>query len=70
MSNPVFDALGGGNALPGNMAQIIAQFNQFKQTFSGDPRAQVQALLNSGKVSQAQYNRAVMMAQQLQRLMK
>ena len=52
------------------MAQIIAQFNQFKQTFSGDPRAQVQALLNSGKVSQAQYNQAVMMARQLQRLMK
>lgn len=69
MSNPIFDALG-GNAIPGNMMQMVAQFKQFKQTFGGDPRAQVQALLNSGKVSQAQYNQAVQMAQQLQRLLK
>lgn len=69
MSNPLFNALG-GNALPGNMAQIINQFNQFKQTFSGDPRAQVQQLLNSGKVSQAQYDQAVKMANQLQKMLK
>lgn len=69
MSNPLFDALG-GNAVPGNMAQIINQFNQFKQTFSGDPRAQVQQLLNSGKVSQAQYDQAVKMANQLQKMLK
>lgn len=71
MSNPLFDVLGGGgNALPGNLGQIVSQFNQFKQTFNGDPRAQVQQLLNSGKVTQAQYNQAVQMAQQLQRLLK
>lgn len=69
MSNPLFDALG-GNSVPGNMAQMIAQFKQFRQTFSGDPRAQVQALLNSGKVTQQQYNQAVQMAQQLQRMLK
>ena len=70
MSNPLFDVLGGGNALPGNMAQMVNQFNQFRKTFNGDPRAQVQQLLNSGKVTQDQYNRAVQMAQQLQRLLK
>lgn len=69
MSNPLYDALG-GNKLPGNMAQMINQFNQFKQTFSGDPRAQVQQLLNSGKVSQAQYDQAVKMANQLQKMLK
>lgn len=69
MSNPLFNALGGG-VLPGNMGQIVQQFNQFRQTFKGDPRAQVQELLNSGKVSQAQYNQAVQMAQALQQILK
>ena len=69
MSNPLFNALG-NNTVPNNMMQIINQFKQFKQSFSGDPRAQVQQLLNSGKVSQAQYNQAVQMAQTLQRVLK
>ena len=69
MSNPLFNALGGG-VLPGNMGQIVQQFNQFRKTFKGDPRAQVQELLNSGKVSQAQYNQAVQMAQAFQQMLK
>lgn len=52
------------------MNNLVQRFQQFKQTFSGDPRQQVQNLLNSGKVSQQQYNNAVQMANQLQRLMK
>ncbi len=47
---------------------IMQRFQQFQQMFRGDPRQQVQNLLNSGKVSQAQYNNAVQMAQQLQRM--
>lgn len=49
---------------------LLKQFQQFKQQFSGNPQEQVQQLLNSGKVSQAQYNRAVQIAQQLQQLLK
>lgn len=45
---------------------MLQQFNQFRRNFSGDPRQQVQQLLNSGKVSQEQYNRAVQMANQFQ----
>jgi len=56
-----------GGGMPNN---ILQRFQQFRQTFQGDPRQQVQQLLNSGRVSQAQYNQAVQMAQQLQRLMK
>lgn len=70
MSNPLFQMM--GNAmLPGmgNMQNLIQQFQQFRQTFSGDPRQQVQQMLNSGQVTQEQYNRAVQMANQLQRLM-
>lgn len=49
---------------------IIKRFQQFKQSFTGNPQQQVQQLLNSGKVSQEQYNRAVQMANQLQQLFK
>ena len=48
---------------------IIARFNRFRQTISGDPQQQVQQLLNSGKVSQDQYNRAVQVANQLRKMM-
>jgi len=65
LSNPLYQQMGGG--MPNN---ILQRFQQFRQTFQGDPRQQVQQLLNSGRVSQAQYNQAVQMAQQLQRLMK
>ena len=64
MSNPLFNLLGGQNP----MQMIMARFQQFQQTFCGDPRQQVQQLLNSGKVNQQQYNHAVQMAQQLQRM--
>jgi vancomycin permeability regulator SanA len=49
---------------------IFQRFMEFKKSFRGNPQQQVQELLNSGKVSQAQYNQAVQMAQQLQRMMQ
>ena len=61
MSNPLFNMMG-GSQIPGG---IMQRFQQFRQAFTGDPRQQVQQLLNSGKVSQAQYNQAVQMANQL-----
>lgn len=67
MSNPLFAQM--GNAMPQGMGNIMQRFQQFKQQFSGDPRQQVQQLLNSGRVSQDQYNQAVQMAQQLQKMM-
>lgn len=68
--NPLFNALGGGSPNLGNMTQLIQQFQQFKQTFRGDPRQQIQQMLNSGQVSQERYNQAVQLAQQLQGLLK
>lgn len=66
MSNPLYQQM--GNVQMGN-GNILQRFQQFKQMFQGDPRAQIQQLLNSGKVSQAQYNQAVQTAQQMQRMM-
>lgn len=68
MNNPM---LGGVPNMPqiNNLQNLMKSFQQFKQTFQGDPRQQVQNLLNSGKVSQAEYNNAYQMAQQLSRMM-
>ena len=65
MSNPLFGMFQ-NQALMGGLMQ---KFQQFQRMFQGDPKQQVQQLLNSGRVSQDQYNRAVQMAQQLQRMM-
>lgn len=65
MSNPLYGMM--QQQQP--MNNIIQRFQQFQRMFQGDPRQQVQQLLNSGKVSQGQYNQAVQMAQQLQRMM-
>lgn len=68
MSNPIYQQMGG--QMPSNpMTAMMQRFQQFQQMFRGDPRQQVQNLLNSGKVSQQQYNQAVQMAQQMQRMM-
>ena len=65
MSNPLFGMLQGQMPMNG----ILQRFQQFQQAFRGDPRQKVQELLNSGRVTQAQYNQAVQTAQQLQRMM-
>lgn len=52
-----------------NQNNIFQQFQQFQQNFHGDPKQQVQQLLNSGRISQEQYNAAVQKAQQLGQLM-
>ena len=49
--------------------QMLQRFMQFRQNFQGDPRAQIQQMLNSGQISQQQYNNAVQMAQQLQQML-
>ena len=67
MSNPLFGMFGNMNNNP--MSGMMQKFQQFSRMFRGDPRQQVQQLLNSGRVSQAQYNQAVQMANQLQRMM-
>ena len=71
--NPLFQQIGQTTATtnsPNSMQGVIKRFQDFKKSFSGDPQQQIQQLLNSGKVSQAQYNRAVQIAQQLQQLLK
>lgn len=66
----LFQALGTNANNMGNIQNIVRQFQQFKQTFRGNPQQQVQQLLQSGQISQQQYNNAVEMAKTLQQLLK
>ena len=71
MANQLFNMLGGNN-LPGpfsNMQQLMSQLNQFKQGFQGDAKQQVQQLLNSGRMSQDQYNKLSQLATQIQNML-
>lgn len=72
MANPFLQALGGGQ-MPRPMGQfqrMIQQLNQFRSTFQGDPKAEVEKLLQSGKMSQQQLNQLQAMAKQIQSLIK
>jgi hypothetical protein len=66
MNNPFFGALGGGNGF----MQMMQQFQQFKENFHGDPKAEVEKLLQSGKLNQQQLNQLQQMAKQFQSLMQ
>lgn len=62
MSNPLYNSMNTQN-------NFIQKFNEFRKNFSGNPQQQVQQLLNSGKVSQEQYNRAVQMANNMRKML-
>lgn len=61
MSSPLFQTFG--------QSDFVTKFNQFKRSFQGNPQEQVQQLLNSGKISQAQLNQAMQIANQLKQVL-
>lgn len=75
MSNPLMQFMGGGapSGFPGplgNMAQILQQFQQFRASFNGDPKQQVEMLRKSGQMSDAQYQQLEAMAKQIMPFLK
>lgn len=62
-TNPLFNALNGGQqANP--MQQLVAEARQLKQTIQ-NPRAEVERLLQTGQMSQSQFNQFSQIAQQI-----
>lgn len=53
-----------------NPMQILQQFNQFRQSFTGDPKAEVMKLLSSGRMNQNQLNQLQAMAKEFQNTFK
>ena len=67
--------LGGSNKLnTGNNSmltpEMVQQFNQFKNTFRGNPKQQVMNMVKQGLRSNQQLQQAMSMAQQLQGILK
>ncbi len=63
MANSIFEQFGQNTANP--MQVIINQFNDFKRTVTGNPKQMVESLLQSGQMSQAQFNQLSQMANQM-----
>ena len=67
MANPLFDRFGGQVQNP--MQELVRQAREMRKTFTGNPRAEVERLLNSGQMSQQQFNQYSQIAQQVAQMM-
>ena len=67
MANPYFDRYGQkqNHQNGSNQQDVLTALAKLKST-GGDPNQMIQQLRSSGKVTQEQYNAAVVKAQQLQ----
>lgn len=74
MGNPFFNRFGGQQMQPqspfSNIQDLQQKFNAFKSQFQGDPQQQVQNLLDSGQMSQEQFNQLSNMAKTFSGLFK
>lgn len=72
MANPLYQAFGGNRAAAqdSGFGSMMQEFAQFRQGFRGDARAEVQRLLNSGQMTQAQYNQLSAIAGQIMPMLK
>lgn len=69
MANSLYNSIGDNNTMPFNIQDITNRLNQFRKSFSGDPKEQVQQLLNSGRMSQSQYNQLSQLATKIQKML-
>ena len=79
MSNPMLDMLsrgaqnhfaGSGN-MPGGPMQMMQQFSQFRRMMQGrNPQQMVQNLLQSGQMSQGQFEQLKQKASELQKILR
>lgn len=62
-TNPLFNALNGGQQT-NPMQQLIAEARRLRNTVQ-NPRAEVERLLQTGQMSQSQFNQFSQIAQQI-----
>ena len=62
MANPLYGQFGGQQTNP--IQQLVTNARQLKQTIQ-NPRAEVERLLQTGQMSQAQFNQFSQIAQQI-----
>ena len=66
MANRLYQSMGVQN---NPLEQLAQQARQFRQQFTGNPRQEVERLLQSGEMSQAQFNQFSQIAQQVAQFM-
>lgn len=66
MSNSLFDQFGRQN---NPLEQLAQQAKEFRKQFSGNPRQEVERLLQTGAMSQQDFNRYSQIAQQVAQFM-
>ena len=49
----------------GGFSQLVAEVKRMQQTFRGNPQEEVQRLLQSGQMTQEQFNKYAQMANQI-----
>ena len=62
MANRLFNSMGNQN---NPMTNFIEQAKQFRNNFQGNPKAEVERLLQTGAMSQKTFNELSQMAQQI-----
>lgn len=67
MANALFNQFGRQNNNP--LEQLAQQAREFQKQFSGNPRQEVERLLQTGAMSQQDFNRFSQMAQQVVQFM-
>lgn len=65
MSNPLYQQF--GNQPQNNFMQ---RFQQFQRMFNGNPQQMIQRMLNSGQITQEQFNNAVKQANEMMKMFK
>lgn len=63
MANSLFNALSGNKRPQGGQRNLAGALLQYMQGFQGNPIEELQSKLNSGEMSQQQYNQLYGMAQ-------
>jgi hypothetical protein len=66
MANPLYNSMRKQN---NPFEQLAQQAREFKKQFSGNPQQEVERLLASGQMSQADFNRYSQIAQQVAQIM-
>ena len=65
MANPLFNQF----KPQGDLNALMKEVQNFKDNFKGNPKQEVQRLLNEGIMSQADFNRLMPIAQQIASMM-
>ena len=68
MANPLYNALGGQQTVNNGFSNFMSEFQRLQQTVK-NPKQEVERLLQSGAMSQNDFNRFGQMANQVVQMM-